>query len=144
MKRDKGLRDTVSMWLRGRPDCFVMPECSAGRHGGLASMHHSRSQLRRPGSYRGQGAARGAWHIQLVLDHARGNANDKEKASRTSLWKPLPKKENARKYENQPTRQAADNTSVSEYHLQLRMLAEIRCSRDSDWARQAWQMDRPD
>lgn len=34
MQRDKGLRDTVSMWLRGRPDCFVMPDCLAGRHGG--------------------------------------------------------------------------------------------------------------
>lgn len=29
MQRDKGQRDIVSIWLRGHPDCFVKPDCSA-------------------------------------------------------------------------------------------------------------------
>lgn len=33
MQRDKGQRDIVSIWLRGHPDCFVMPDCSAGSDG---------------------------------------------------------------------------------------------------------------
>lgn len=33
MQRDKGQRDIVSVWLRGRPGCFVMPDCSAGSDG---------------------------------------------------------------------------------------------------------------
>lgn len=33
MQRDKGQRDIVSIWLRGHPDCFVKPDCSAGSDG---------------------------------------------------------------------------------------------------------------
>lgn len=42
MQRDKGQRDTVSVWLRGRPDCFIMPDCSAGSDG-LAHEHEHAS-----------------------------------------------------------------------------------------------------
>lgn len=69
----KGQRteDIVSVWLRGRPDCFVMPDCSAGSDG---SRWPCIILLTGPPSsyFRGQVVTRGAWHILLDLD----NLND--------------------------------------------------------------------
>lgn len=137
MQRDKGLRDTVSIRLRGRPDCFVMPDSLAGRHGGLASVHHSRSQPHPPDSTGDD--ERCVTHPAHRLGDGRRNANDKEEVcpSRTSLSRNRNAHKRQKKVDKTRTRQGADMTGVSECHLQLRMRAEIRGSRDSDWARQA-------